>query len=89
MSNLIEKFFNEATFEENQFKNGMYHPYIPLQIAGQPTRYSVTEEGYRKFAELIIRECSKVADDNFDSGFSPTGGFILKHFGLDQKREGK
>lgn len=37
----------------------------------------------RKFAELIIRECSKVADDNYDKGFCPVGGFILENFNIE------
>ena len=34
------------------------------------------------FAELIIRECAIVADNNYDKGFCPVGGFIQKHFGV-------
>ena len=34
------------------------------------------------FAELIIRECATVADNNYDKGFCPVGGFIQKHFGV-------
>lgn len=34
-----------------------------------------------KFAELIVRECAKVANDNFDKGFCPVGDFIKEHFG--------
>lgn len=34
------------------------------------------------FAELIIRECATVADNNYDRGFCPVGGFIQEHFGV-------
>jgi len=36
------------------------------------------------FAELIIRECAEVADNNYDRGFCPVGGFIKAHFGVDE-----
>lgn len=32
------------------------------------------------FAQLIIAECVRVADDNFNKGFCPVGGFIEDHF---------
>jgi hypothetical protein len=36
------------------------------------------------FAELIIQECATVADNNYDRGFSPVGGFVKAHFGVDE-----
>ena len=36
-----------------------------------------------KFANLIIKECAKIADDNYDKGFCPVGGFIKEHFGVE------
>ncbi len=35
-----------------------------------------------KFAELIIRECAKVADEH-DCNLSGNSGEILKHFGIE------
>lgn len=35
-----------------------------------------------KFAELIIQECIKVADNNFNKGFCPVGVYIKQHFGI-------
>ena len=35
-----------------------------------------------KFAELIVKECAKVANDNFDKGFCPVGEFITNYFGI-------
>ena len=32
------------------------------------------------FARLIIDECAKVADENYNKGFCPVGGFIKDHF---------
>lgn len=37
-----------------------------------------------KFAKMIIRECAEVANDNYDSGFCPVGGFIEEHFGVKE-----
>lgn len=37
-----------------------------------------------KFAELVVREASLVADDKFNKGCCPVGGFILEHFGIEQ-----
>ena len=34
------------------------------------------------FAELIIKECAKIADDNFNKGFCPVGEYIKQHFGV-------
>jgi hypothetical protein len=39
-----------------------------------PTRQSVM------FAELLIQECADVADNNYNRGFSPVGGFVKEHF---------
>jgi hypothetical protein len=42
-----------------------------------------------KFAELIIRECAEIADNNYNRGFCPVGGFVIEHFGVlvSQKRD--
>jgi len=36
-----------------------------------------------KFAEFIIQECAKVADDNFNKGFCPVGDYVKQHFGVE------
>ena len=38
----------------------------------------------QRFAELIVQECATVADDNFNTGFCPVGGFITDHFGIKE-----
>ena len=35
-----------------------------------------------KFVELIVKECAKIADDNFNKGFCPVGDYIKQHFGV-------
>ena len=44
--------------------------------------YETTTFSAEKFAELIIAECVKVANDNFNSGFCPVGDFIKEHFDM-------
>lgn len=56
MNKRITELWEQATFDESRVIGGVYHPYVPLQIAGQPTRFSVTEEQQQKFAELLIEE---------------------------------
>ena len=35
------------------------------------------------FAVLIVRECAKVANDDYNIGFCPVGDFIKEHFGVE------
>ena len=45
------------------------------------------EKVMKEFAELIVRECAKVADDGFASsnfGNGITGHQLLKHFGVEE-----
>ena len=44
---------------------------------------SVHPSMLEKFAELIVAECAKVADDNFNKGFCPVGNYIKQHFGVE------
>ena len=43
---------------------------------------TVFPSGLEKLVELIIKECAKVADDNFNKGFCPVGDYIKQHFGV-------
>ena len=59
------------------------------ELADQATEYCKTQPreiaGWmweKKFAELIVKECAKVADDNFNKGFCPVGDYIKQHFGV-------
>ena len=60
----MDKLFSDATFEPDRMRDGVYHPYIPLQFSGEPLRLSITQDQYRKFAELIIQECVKICEQN-------------------------
>ena len=42
-------------------------------------------EGLQKFAELIVRECAKLVEDNLDPQNAwITPGFIKEHFGVEE-----
>ena len=41
---------------------GMYCPYVPLQIVGEPVRYSFTQDQLKQYAELIVRDCMEAVD---------------------------
>ena len=60
----MDKLFSQATFEPDRMRDGVYNPYMPLQFSDQPVRLSVTQDQYRKFAELIIQECVKICEQN-------------------------
>lgn len=50
-------------------------------------RYSEHNIDLEKFAELIVKECAKVADDGFalsNFGNGITGHQLLKHFGVEE-----
>jgi hypothetical protein len=49
-----------------------------------PDREMYTKEQFEKFAELIIRECAKIADSADESACEWIGGNILTHFGVSE-----
>jgi hypothetical protein len=88
MNERIRELFNIATFEADRFVDGGYYPHIPLQYHGEPTRYSITEAGYLKFAELIVRECAKICfreSEGHNMAFGEHCGIVIKeHFGVEK-----
>jgi hypothetical protein len=67
----------------------MMNDKLIAELADQATEYCKTQPREiagslweKKFAELIIKECAKVADDNFNKGFCPVGDYIKQHFGV-------
>ena len=54
-----------------------------IHVPEDPYGYGCAAE-LEKFAEAILRECAEIANDNYDKGFCPVGGFIQKHFGVEQ-----
>ena len=44
---------------------------------------SITALDYRKFAELIIKECAEIADKNSILSYPDHGYKIKRHFGIE------
>ena len=98
MNNRIKELWELATFDESRIVDGIYHPYIALQFAGEPGRYSITEEQRAKFAELIVKECIDITsglsklfprtDVSFDVGYTMgttrATKEIKEHFGIEE-----
>ena len=63
-----------------QMRNGKLYPHIG----------SRTEEDWKKFAELIVRECIKVVDDTMTEnqemniGLVMASAAIIAHFGVEE-----
>lgn len=53
------------------------------QTTIQVDNFAFHAQDFEKFAELIVSECAKIADDNYNNGFCPVGGDIRKHFGVN------
>ena len=48
---------------------------------------NVVEFNYQQFAELVIKECAKIADDGFGSahfGLGISGKMLKDHFGIKE-----
>jgi hypothetical protein len=61
---VIDKLFSQATFEPDRMVGGIYYPYFPLQVSGEPMRLSITQAQYHEFAKLIAAECVKLCEQN-------------------------
>lgn len=100
MNEKIRNLWQQATpLDESRIVDGWYKPYVALQIVGQPTRHTFTEQELEKFAELIVRECASICEINGQSykySFTPAkaqlaestsnhcGIMIKKHFGVEK-----
>jgi hypothetical protein len=52
---------------------------------GSITNIKIPKEFIEKFAELIVRECAEIADDNYiHRGSRDCGLAIRNHFGVDE-----
>jgi hypothetical protein len=54
-----------------------------LVLEPEPIYYT-TQEDLEKFAQLIVRECAKVADRADENKCEWIGGNILTHFGVEE-----
>lgn len=60
-------------------------PYYPAGNDGHPEYNIVFNK--QKFAELLIKECAKIADDGFGSahfGLGISGKMLKDHFGIKE-----
>jgi hypothetical protein len=53
---------------------------INIDTFGFATCADGNDLNIKQFAELLIQECADVADNNYNRGFSPVGGFVKEHF---------
>ena len=85
MNEKIKEFFSEATFEPDRLVDGIYYPYIPLQYSCEPCRYTITDDGIQKFAELIIQECRIALRPMLRDMISREEAYelIKEHFGVE------
>jgi len=74
MNERIKELAIKSGFKKYDKDDGLYSPYIE--------GYELNDE-LEEFAEHIIKECIKVADDNFNKGFCPVGDYIKQHFGVE------
>ena len=81
---------NERIFElakqADEYAEQTVHYYMG-QFDGLTWEGKIKQTRDTKFAELIVRECAKIADDGFASsnfGNGITGHQLLKHFGVEE-----
>ena len=59
---------------------------LDWDFPSDPKEYTFSSVGVEKFAELIVRECAKVAFDDWCDGTNEGSSqiAILKHFGVEE-----
>lgn len=60
--------------------------YMPSKYPDMADLYQGADFELEKFAELIVRECAKIADDGCGSacfGLGINGAMLLEHFGVE------
>ena len=62
--------------------NGEWRAAVPSEIISTMIQ---SEQGLKKFAELIVEECANVADENYIHRGSRTCGLAIRlHFGVEE-----
>jgi hypothetical protein len=82
LDSLLKEHFG---MENKKFDTIMYDSGLTAQ-GGWDTMDTYQQEAVMKCFELIVKECSEVADDNFDSGFCPVGDYIKRHFNIGEDK---
>ena len=69
---------------EQAMMNSLFEPIAPYFTIGTGDgKMDLPVVFVEKLAELIVKECAKIADDNFNKGFCPVGDYIKQHFGVE------
>lgn len=76
MNNRIKELAKQAGLKQTKWADA--------ETGAEPVRIwqeSLNDPGaLERFAQLLIAECATVADDNYNRGMCPVGGFIEEHF---------
>jgi hypothetical protein len=74
------RYCSTATSEEMKEMNEKLKQLYLCTFAPSISDSAVCEEGAKKFAELIVRECAQMAD----FADKNPGDYVLKHFGVEE-----
>ena len=83
---LLRKLCMNELIKQLAVKSGFAYEPVKDQLWVTGTNEIMISPGLEKFAELIIRECAKIADDGYASsnfGNGITGYQLLKHLGVE------
>ncbi len=72
-----ERIFELAGEAGLKVESWMTNPPKPFQIVG-------SMEEFEKFAELIVRECAQIVNDNDCEGSIVGDGMLFDHFGVEE-----
>ena len=77
----------ELAVQAGNYVNETYTGPVPATFTGNPEWHKEFDKWTQfseKFAELIVRECAKVADVADENQCDWIGGNILTHFGVEE-----
>ena len=83
---LLRKLCMNELIKQLALKSGFAYEPVKDQLWVSGPNEIMISPGLEKFAELIIRECAKIADDGYASsnfGNGITGCQLLKHLGVE------
>ena len=83
---LLRKLCMNELIKQLALKSGFAYEPVKDQLWVTGTNEIMISPGLEKFAELIIRECAKIADDGYASsnfGNGIPGYQLLKHLGVE------
>lgn len=77
MNERIKQLAEQAGLSEGVFTR---HDGVPCDLKG----YSMLPDEMQKFAQLIVKECAKIADIADENKCEWIGGNVLTHFGVEE-----